>query len=131
MSEQNRTVTVEVDFELHGGAEPESEVQRITWEVLDTAWKLLREGAVRVVLAEVRAQLAEQGLPTLPDDEAMFRLARESDDPDAPVSYLDLAPNKGDGPAVDLAGQGLQGAFQLLADQVFAEAADGLGFSIE
>lgn len=127
----SRTFTLAIDPELHDGREPESDVQRITWETLDTVWKILREASVRVTLTEIRAQLKEQGAPDLPSDEEMFRLNAESGDPEAPTTYLDLAPDRGDGPAVELAGQGLLGAFQLLADQAMADAAEGLGFAME
>lgn len=128
---ESRTFTLAIDPELHDGREPESEVQRITWETLDTVWKVLREGAVRVTLAEIRAQLKEQGAPDLPSDEEMFRLAAESGDPDAPTSYLDLAPRRGDGPAVELAGHSLLGVLQLLTDQAMADASEGFGFAME
>ena len=75
-----RLIEVKVDVELHGGKEPKSESQRLTWEVLDTVWKLMREYSVRVTLAEIRDQLAERG-ETFPSDEELFKDARESGDP--------------------------------------------------
>lgn len=131
MSDESRTFTLAIDPALHDGREPESEVQRITWETLDTVWNVLRESAVRLTLVEIRAQLKEQGFEQMPSDEAMFEAAKASGDPDAPKSYLDLAPQRGDGPAVELAGQGLLGAFQLLADQAMVDASEGLGFAME
>lgn len=118
-----RLIEVKVDVELHGGKEPKSESQRLTWEVLDTVWKLMREYSVRVTLAEIRDQLAERG-ETFPSDEELFKDARESGDPEAPTGYLDLAPSP------ELAGMGLQGAFDLLATEAFHDAAHGMGFAI-
>jgi len=126
MSDSERTITVAIDLAAHGGRQPESEAQRIVWETLDTAWKLLREGAVRVTLARIR-----EANPELPADEELFRMARESGDPAAPSGYLDLAPDRGDGPAVEVAGMGLQGAFQVLGEQAMADAIEGLGIVVE
>lgn len=128
---ESRTFTLAIDPELHDGREPESEVQRITWEALDTAWKILREASVRVTLVDIRAQLKEQGFTEMPSDEEMFKAGRESGDPDAPTSYLDLAPRRGDGPAVELAGHSLLGVLQLLTDQAMLDASTGLGFAME
>lgn len=116
------TITVAVDPKLHS-REPDGEAERLTWAFLDTTWNLMREYAVRVTLAEIRSQAAERG-DTLPSDEELFKEARESGDPDAPTGYLDLAPENG------LSAAGLAGAFEVLAEQAFRDAAEGLGFTI-
>lgn len=116
----SRTITVAVDPTLHS-REPATESERATWEILDTAWNLLREGSVRVTLAEIREQLAEKG-ETFPSDEELF--AENPGDPDHPRSYLDLAPTN------ELAAMGMAGAFQLLSDQAFLDASEGMGFTI-
>lgn len=126
-----RTITVAIDPELHGGKEPESDKQRALWETLDTVWNLMREGSVRVVLADVREQLLKQGFTGMPSDEAVFEQAKASGDPEAPKSYIDLAPNRGDSPLVDMAGRGLYGAFSLLAEQVMADASEALDVPLE
>lgn len=132
MSNAPRTITVEIDPELHGGKEPRDEGQRLVWETLDTAWNLLREGAVRAALAEIRAQLEEQGFTEMPTDEELFAKANETGaDPDLPKTYMDLAVQLGNGPAVELAEQGLYGAFTVLAEQTMADAIVGLGLAEE
>lgn len=118
MSTENPTFEVKVDPSLHT-REPENEVERLNWAVLDTTWNLLREYAVRITLAEIREQY-----PDLPSDEKLFeeakQTAEESGDPEVPTSYADLAPvNK-------LAAAGLAGAFQVLQDDAFRDAAAGL-----
>lgn len=127
MSDEPRTFTLAVDSELHGGREPEGDIQRITWETLDTVWNILRESAVRVVLTEIREQLATAGFTGMPTDEELF--AKADADPEMPKDYLDLAPQRGDGPAVELAGVSLQNAFNTLAEQAMADAVAGFGFT--
>lgn len=126
-----RTITVAIDPELHDGEQPKSDRQRALWETLDTAWNLIREGAVRVTLADIREQLAEQGFTGMPSDEELFALGRESGDPEAPTSYLDLAPNRGDGEIVNMAGEGLFSVFSLLAEQAYTDAAAGLDLAVD
>lgn len=113
-----RTVTVAVDPARHTG-EPKSEVERLTWELVDTVWNLMREYSVRVTLAEIREQAREQGLGEIPADDELFREARESGDPDAPSGYLDLAPEN------LLAYAGLVGAFDVLLKEAHEDARQG------
>ena len=121
-----RTVEVKLDPEMHPDAVADTEVKRLTWEVLDTVWKLLQEYSVRVTLAEIRSQLEASGdVDMLPSDEELFKAARESGDPDAPLGYMDLAPSN------EVAGRGLQSVFDILVTEAFADAADGMGFAIE
>lgn len=82
-------VSVELNSASHK-AEPEGEVERLTWAVLDTTWRLLREYAVRTVFAEMH-QMAEQQGVELDSDEEIFRQLKESGDPEAPTSYFDLS----------------------------------------
>ena len=114
-----RTVTVEFDPAMHPNTDFDSldEQSKLAFAVLDTTYKLLREYAVRVTLSSVREAAAEQG-QTLEPDEELFRQAKESGDPDAPTSYMDLAPD------VDLAALGVHGAFQLLVETASVEAAE-------
>jgi hypothetical protein len=114
-----RTVTVEFDQSMHPSINYDelSEADKLAFSVLDTAYKLLREYAVRVTLAGVRDAVGEVG-QTLPSDEEMFRLARESDDPEAPKGYLDLAPDE------DLAAMGVHAAFTVLVDAAADEATE-------
>ena len=128
MSDTKRTVTIQIDPELHGGKEPESDKQRALWETLDTVWNLMREGAVRVTLADIREQLTERGFTEMPSDEVLFEQTKASG---GPASYLDLAPNRGDTPLVDMAGEGLYGAFSLLAEQAMTDASEGLDLALE
>lgn len=125
MSDNVRTIEVKVDPTARDGAQPKDEIERLTWEVLDTAYALLREYAVRVALVEVRSQLTEQGATELPGDEELFKAARESGDPTAPKSYMDLAPD------VELAAYALNTSLDLLARQALLDAAEGLGLAIE
>lgn len=124
----SRTIEVKISAELHGDKEPGSEIQRLQWEALDTAWDLLRETAVKVVLIALREQAAEQGA-TLRTDEEMFAEARAMVErgEQAATSYLELAPQAGDpNPLVNLAGQGLDGVFHMLVDAAAQMAQEGL-----
>jgi hypothetical protein len=126
MTDQLRTVEVKLDPEMHPEAVADTEVKRLTWEVLDTVWKLLQEYSVRVTLAEIRSQLTESGdVDVLPSDEELFAGARESGDPDAPLGYMDLAPSN------EVAGRALQMAFDALVADAFLDAATGMGFAVE
>lgn len=121
----SHTVTVEFDPSMHPDTDFDSldEPSKLAFAALDTSYKLLREYAVRVTLASIREQAAEQG-QELPADEELFRQAKEGGNPEAPTSYMDLAPD------VDLAALGLHGAFQLLSDTAFADAVEGLGLEV-
>lgn len=125
MSDNVRTIEVKVDTTARDGAQPKDEIERLTWEVLDTTYALLREYAVRVALVEVRSQLAAQGATDLPADEELFKAARESGDPTAPTGYMDLAPD------VEMAAYALNTSLDLLARQALLDAAEGLGLGIE
>lgn len=110
-------VPVEVDTERHT-REPQDEGERISWAALDTTWNILREYAVRSVLQDIRDQAAEQGIE-LPTDEQLFEEGRKSGNPDAPTSYLDLAPN------TRAAAEHLATAFGLLFDETMQDAGGG------
>lgn len=114
-----RTVTVEFDQSMHPNTNFDEldEQSKLAFSVLDTVYKLLREYSVRVTMVAVREAAAEVG-QTLEPDEELFRQSRESGDPDAPTSYMDLAPD------VDLAALGVHGAFQLLVETASVEAAE-------
>ena len=110
---------IEIDPELHKGKAPEDEVTRITWETLDTAWNVLRDGAVRTVLQTLREDVAGPGFPAT--DEELFKLLGERLGDDAPKSYRDLAPRSKDAAAL------LAATFGLLEDQALSDAIAGLG----
>lgn len=113
-----RTVEVKIDETVHERA-PRDETEALIWATLDTAYNLLRETAVRLTLIEIREQGAEQGV-AVESDEELFRECRESGDPEAPTSYMDLAPDN------ELAARGLYAAFGLLVDQAYEDARQGL-----
>lgn len=115
-------VEVKVDPEFHGGAQPVGEIQRLTWEVLDTVWSLMREYAVRVTLAEIREQLSERGEDFPSDEELLKRVEEESG---KPTTYLDLAPS------TEIAGLGIQTSFDVLVAEAFGDAAREMGFVVD
>lgn len=98
---------------------PPTEAEAIVWPYLDTAYNLLREAAVRLVLHEVREQGREQGVDVVPDEE-LFRQAKESGVEGAPTSYMDLAPDD------ELAAMSFHGVFGLLVDLAARDAEQGL-----
>lgn len=115
------TITVAVDPKLHT-REPGSESERLTWAALDTAWNLLREYAVRVTIQDIREANPDSGFPAT--DQELFDSAHPLG---GPANHLELAPEPGDSPRVDLAAMGLAGAFEMIQDQARADAALGLG----
>lgn len=111
-------VEVRIDPERHS-AQPENEIERLQWEVLDTVYALLGEYAVRITLQAMREAAAEEGLPFPATDQEMFD-DPDSTGPDAPKSYRDLAPDN------EIAALGLAGAFGLLTEQAYEEARAGI-----
>lgn len=105
-------VLVEFDQSMHTSA-PQSEEDQVEWAVLDTAYNLLRDTAVRLTMMEIRKQAAEQGV-VWPSDEQLFA---EQDDI---KSYRDLAPSSPE------AAIGLHAVFTLLLTEAFAEAQDAI-----
>lgn len=71
---------------------PKTDEEKVVWPLLDTAYQLVREAAVRAVFVEVRRQAAEQGI-TLGTDETLIRESQESGVEGAPRSVMDLAPD--------------------------------------
>lgn len=112
-------VEVRIDPERHS-AQPENEIERLQWEVLDTVYALLGEYAVRITLQALRDAAAEQGIPFPATDKEMFDDPDNVADPDAPKSYRDLAPDN------EIAALGLAGAFDVLIDQAYEEARAGI-----
>lgn len=115
------TFKVEFDQSLHPSVKPEDleEPARLAFIGLDSAYNLLRETAVRVTLANIRMEAAEQG-KTLPSDEELFQEARESGVEGAPTSYRDLAPS------IRQAALALNEAFELLLLAATEEAVEGM-----
>lgn len=115
------TVKVEFDQSLHPSVKFDEldEPSKLAFAGMDSAYNLLREYAVRVTLATIRAEAAEQG-QALPSDEEMFALAKESGVEGAPTSYMDLAP------AVSQAAMALHEAFEYLVVVATEEAIEGM-----
>lgn len=84
---------VELDPQVEREAPPD-ETHRIQWAYLDTALKVLREGAVRAVLHVVREGAQERGSDFPSDAEIMTMAheARAAGEEDAPRGLWDLAP---------------------------------------
>lgn len=122
----SHTIPVEFDESMHPTISLDGldEQTKLSFAALDTAYKLLREYAVRVTLVSVRETLGEAGV-TVPSDDELFRQSRESGVEGAPASYMDLAP--------DLRGAALalHDAFTLLVDASIEEAAEALGLGVE
>ena len=114
-----RTIEVKLDPSIHGRA-PEGAQEEISWAALDTAWNLLRETAVQLTLQSMREQAAEQGIDFPATDDELFQEARDSGDPDAPTTYLDLAPEN------EMAAMGLHSVLQVLVQDAFKDAQNGL-----
>lgn len=123
--EQADWVKIQVDGQLNPGQVPENDHEAHTWALLDTAYNLLRVGIVKVLIAELREHLVEQGANALPTDEQIFEAIRASGDPDGPTSYKDLAPD------THLARMGLKGVFGVLLDEASAMVEEGLAGVVE
>lgn len=108
-------VVVEVDPEMHR-RQPENVQETIAWAVLDTAYGLLRDGAVRINLQSFREQATENGIDFPATDEELFARFAKLGDPEAPKSYRDLAPDD------SIAAYALHDAFMLLVRLAFEEA---------
>lgn len=115
------TITVAVDPKLHI-REPGSESERLVWAALDTAWNLLREYAVRVTIQDIREANPDSGFPAT--DQELFDSAHPLG---GPANHLELAPELGDSPQVNLAVMGLAEAFDAVCSQARSDAALGLG----
>lgn len=115
-----RTIKIEVDRELHS-REPSSELERINWETLDTAWKLIREGAARLVIQALRETAQEQGVDFPATDEELF--AKDVAEGGTVRGYADIAPSN------ELAAISLANAFEALASQGAAEVQEGFDIS--
>lgn len=122
-----RLVEVRLHPELRQASEdptPKTDEDKAVWPLLDTAYQLVREAAVRAVFVEIRKQAAEQGV-TLGDDDTLIRESRESGVEGAPTSVMDLAP---DHPAIaGLFHQVFEGLFEL----AMLDAVEGLNGSDE
>ncbi len=112
-----RTITVEIDPERGTGV-PSDNVEAEVRAAVDTAWKLLRESAVRATMIALREEMAEQGI-VVPTDEELFS---QSSSTGGPASYLELAP---DNPQALFH---LNAAVRILVTQAAVDAEAGLGF---
>lgn len=81
--------------EMHLRA-PEDRAEEIVWATLDTVYNLMREGATRLVIQELRETYAEMGASYPMTDEATLEMAIANAvamGVEAPKSLLDLAPH--------------------------------------
>lgn len=108
-------VAVEVDPTIHRRLPAENE--RESWAALDTAWNLLREVAVKLVIMSMREQAAEQGVPFPATDLEMFEEGVADDPENAPRTYSDLAAES------PLAATGLHAVLSTLVDETMTMAA--------
>lgn len=113
-----RSVEVRIDPERHV-AQPENEIERLQWEVLDTVYGLLGEYAVRITLQAMREAAAEQGIPFPVTDQEAFDHP-DNTGPGAAKGYRDLAPDN------ETAALALAGTFGLLLDQAYREAHEAI-----
>lgn len=88
MSLTDKTVKIEIDSTMHARG-PENEQERMIWAILDTAWNLLREGALHSTIYAVRKSIEDAGATTLTDEQIFESL---KDNPDAPRNYREMAP---------------------------------------
>ncbi len=111
-------VEVQFDPELHT-REPANAQEALMWSVLDTAWNLLREYAVRITLQEARDQAHAAGEEFPDSDEQVFADSIAEHGENAPKGHLDLAV---DCPAVISM---LASAFDHLVQETMENAATG------
>lgn len=117
MTTEPRKIELKYDPALHNGKKrPSTPDEELIYPYLDTAYNLLREAAVRLVLLEVRDQAAAQGT-SIGTDEELFA---ESAATGGPATYMDLAPDN------DMASLGFFTAFEVLAAQALEDASEGL-----
>jgi hypothetical protein len=114
----DKTVKIEIDPELHKNRPEPNEQERRIWETLDTAWNLLREGALHAVIFAVRSSLEEVGAEVLTGEQIFESL---KDNPDAPRNYREVAP------ASPIAQSMVSAAFQILMQESMDVAAESLG----
>lgn len=118
----NRTVEIKLHPELRSAMEdpaPKTDEDKAVWPLLDTAYQLVREAAVRAVFVEIRKQAAQQGV-TLGTDEELIEQSLASGVEGAPKSVMDLAP---DHPMV---ADAFHSAFEGLFELAMADAVAGL-----
>lgn len=90
-----RTVEIKLHPELRAAMAdptPKTDEDKVVWPLLDTAYQLVREAAVRAVFVEIRKQAAEQGV-TLGTDEELIQQSLDSGVEGAPKTVMDLAPD--------------------------------------
>lgn len=110
-----RVVPVEIDATLHTSS-PDPEAAE-TWAVLDTAYNLLRDHAVKETIKQMRAQALEDG-HSFPEDELIFAQSAAL----GVSGYRDLAVND------PLAARGLMAVYEVLVKVTVENANDALGF---
>lgn len=103
----------------------DTELERLAYSALDTAWNLLNEYAVRVTLQELREESVKAGVTDFPSDAKLFADAIESGDPDAPTSYRDLYPGNLDD---RLALSGLFASLLIAAAEAVGQSAEDIAF---
>lgn len=87
--------TPSIDPSMHSRT-PENRTEEIVWAHLDTAYNLIREGAVRLLLEDMRSSAVEVGIPFPETDEELFKQMGETAaelGEKGPENHLDLAPH--------------------------------------
>lgn len=111
-----RVIPVEIDASMHEG-QPEDAQAAVVWAALDTAYNLLRDTAVEVVLMDIRKQAAEQG-HNVPEDVLLFMNSGLGES--GIKGYRDLAPDH------PLAAEGIMRVFEVLHKVCSQEAQAGI-----
>lgn len=87
--------TPSVDPSMHTRA-PADRAEEIVWAYLDTAYNLIRESAVRLLLEDMRSSAAEVGIQFPATDEELFadmNATAAGLGEEGPKNHLDLAPH--------------------------------------
>lgn len=82
-----RTVKIELDPTLHRGDVELDDIEKEMWAGVDTAFNIMRETAIRVVLKGLREKAEGEGVQ-YPSDEEIFASPVEG----APRNYREMAP---------------------------------------
>lgn len=113
----NRTVEIKLHPELRqlsADPTPQTDIDKATWPLLDTAYQLLREAAVRAAFVEISRQAAEQGIEWSPSPEEHLADVPELE------SIMDLAPDDGNVAGV------FHGLFEAFFSMAMLDAQAGL-----
>jgi hypothetical protein len=112
---------VEIRDGGHARPEPQSEVDRIHYATLDTAWDVLRVGAARAVLAGITGQIEE----ATGEEFDQARLFRESAADGGPERIEELTLEHDDSPAAHMALHSLYALYNIIGRETTAMATEG------